>query len=43
MSNGGKVLVYKHEGDCESDEVIHESIEGGLLGWETISDVEVGY
>ena len=41
MSNGGCVLVYKHEGvvlvckyegDCESDEVIHESMKGGLLG-----------
>ena len=28
MSNGGVVLEYKREGDCESDEVIHEASKG---------------
>ena len=41
MSNGGLVLEYKREGDCESDEVIHEASKGGFLEWLTIFDVEV--
>ena len=41
MSNGGVVFVYKREGDCESEEVIHEASKDGFLEWLSIFDVEV--
>ena len=41
MSNGGVVLVYKHEGSCDSGTVIGNDSKGGLLGWVEISDGEV--
>ena len=38
MLNGGIVLEYKHEEDCESDEVIHEASKGVTSDWVVVSN-----